>query len=189
MPVGACSVRVVRIAVALAAIAAVLVLASTAPATHRQNPPPILLVSKAGMQRAMQESYCVFSPSHDGEGGGLRVCGDTPDLPPRRLSVVRAGEVVTITLRGTTSISEGSASVRVLGKRRSIRRFPLPRPSTRWRVRLRPGAYEVEIFTRFETADGRSGDTSGSLGILVDRKRRLAIVPLSAARPTPELTG
>ena len=70
-----------------------------------------------------------------------------------------------------------------------MRSVPLSAPSTRWRVRLRPGAYEVEVFARFETADGRTGDTSGSLGILVDRKRRLAIVPLSAARPAPALAG
>jgi hypothetical protein len=146
-------------------------------------------VSKAGTQRAAQESFCVQWPPH-GETSGGGICADTDDLLPRRLSVVRPGEVVTIRLRGATSLSEGSAAVRVLGKERSIRRFPLRGPSTRWRVRLRPGAYEVEVSVgRFETSDGRVGDTGGSLGILVDRERKLRLVPLTAARPAPDLAG
>lgn len=147
-------------------------------ATHRQRPPPIILTTETDMQRATQESYCVSSPSHDGEGGGVTACGDTPDLLPRRLTIVRRGEVVTISFRGATSVADGQAAVRVLGRERFFRTFQLDGPRTRWRVRLSPGRYEVEVSGRFETADGRSGDTSGSLGLRVRR-----------AQPPAPLTG
>ena len=181
--------RRLLIALPAALLAATLVLAIPAPATHRKDPPPTVLVTKAGTQRAAQESSCVELFSHEDGTLVQSMCGDTPDLPPRRLSVVRPGEVVTIAFRGAIEISDGSAAVRLLGKRRSISRFELPAPRTRWRVRLRPGAYEVELFARFRTADGRGGDTSASLGLVVDRKRKLEIVPLSAARPPPAVTG
>lgn len=177
------------VALALASLAAALVVTATGFARHRQNPPPAVLISKAGTQRAAQETFCVFWPPHGGETNGGGICADSDDLPPRRLSVVRPREVVTIAFRGATQI-RGRGAVRLLGKERYVARFRVTAPRTRWRVRLRPGAYEVEVeVEEFRTADGHRGDTSVSLGLLVDRKRRLAIVPLSAARPTPELTG
>ena len=150
-------------------------------ATHLQRPPPIILTTKADTQRAAQESYCVTSTTHDGEGF-VGSCAVTVDLPPRRLSVVRRGAVVTISFRGATSITDGSAGVRVLGTQRFIRRFTLGGPRTRWRVRLRPGKYEIEVFGRFETADGRSGDTSGSLGLRVRRAQTPPLAGRASAR-------
>ncbi len=181
--------RRLRIALPLAVLAAAFTLAVPALSTHRKHPPPTVLVSKAGTQRAAQESSCVDLFSHDDGTLVESNCGDGPGLPPRRLSVVRPGEVVTIAFRGATEISDGSAAVRLLGKRRFLSRFELPAPRTRWRVTLRPGAYEVEVFARFQTADGRAGDTSASVGVLVDRKRKLAIVPVRAARLMPALPG
>ena len=181
---------VVRLCVlSISAVATFAFAAPPAAATHLQDPPPIVLASKAGKQRAAQESFCVTAPPDPGEERVVRRCIDTVDKPPRRLSVVRPREVVTISFVGTEEIRDGVARVRILGRKRFFHAFPLTEPSTRWRVRLRPGAYEIEVFARFRAADGRTGDTLGSLGLLVDRNRKLAIVPLSAARPTPELTG
>ena len=155
---------------------------ASALATHRKQPPPIILTTKADTQRAAQESYCVLSPAHDGESSGVGVCRASNDQRPRRLSIVRPREVVTISFRGAAFITDGSASVRVLGTQRSIRRFTLDRPATRWRVRLRPGKYEIQVFGRFGTADGRSGDTSGSLGLHVRRAQPPPLAGRSLAR-------
>ena len=161
-------------------------------AARAQRPPPILLESRAGVQRAVQESYCV---SEVRDTGGTGVCADTPDLRPRRLSVVRPGEVVSIALPGATIVRRdptchprcaAGAAVFRLGRRKTlVGRFRLSGERTRWLVRLRPGAYEVEVFVGlFRTSDGRSGDTSGSLGILVSRTQPRRIVP-APARPLP----
>ena len=172
-----------------------LALALALPAAARaQCPPPILLESRAGVQRAMQESYCVTKAD---DTGGVTLCADTLDLRPRRLSVVRPGEVVTIAVPGATIVHrdpschprcEASAAVYRLGGRKTlVARFRLSGERTGWPVRLRPGAYEVEVFVGlFRTMDGRSGSTSGSLGILVSRTRPRRVLP---APPTPALTG
>jgi hypothetical protein len=147
-------------------------------ATDLQRPPPIILTTKTDTQRAVQEGFCVLWPPHDGVTSGGGTCAYTDDLLPRRLSVVRRGALVTISFRGATSVTDAEAAVRVLGRERYIRSFPLTGPKTRWRVRLRPGKYEVEVFGRFETADGHYGSTSGSLGLHVRR-----------AKPPPPLAG
>ena len=141
-----------------------------------------MLSSQASVQRAVQESYCVQQVT---EEGGVGICADGPDRPPRRLSVVRPRERVAIVLRGATA-ARGTATVRPLGKERVVLRFRVREPRTRWRVRLRPRAYEVEIFARFETADGRTGDTSATAGILVSRHGKLRIVRGGGG---PALTG
>ena len=147
-------------------------------ATHALGPPPpIILTTKTDTQRAVQESYCVLAPKHDGEGF-RGFCADSFDEPPRRLSVVRRGAAVTISFRRATSVTDGQASVRVLGRERSFRRFALDGPKTRWRVRLRPGKYEIEVSGDFEMANGRFGGTRGSLGLHVRR-----------AQPPPSLAG
>ena len=131
------------------------------------------------------------------ETGGTGICADTLDLRPRRLSVVRPGEIVTVALPGATIVHrdptchprcEASAAVYRLGGRKTVvARFRLSGERTRWPVELRPGAYELEVFVGlFRTTDGRSGDTKGSLGILVSRTQPRRIVP---AAPGPALTG
>jgi hypothetical protein len=184
------SVRPPRLALLLP-----LTLALALPAAARaQRPPPILLESRAGVQRAVQESYCVSKVEAT---GGTGLCADTPDLRPRRLSVVRPGEAVTIRVPGARIVRrdpachprcEAGAAVFRLGRRKTpIARFRLEGERTRWPVRLGPGVYEVEVFVGlFRTSDGRSGDTSGSLGILVSRTEPRRIVPAPSA---PALTG
>ncbi len=97
---------------------------------------------------------------------------------------------MTIRFGRAVAVADAVASIRVLGRERSISSFRIPGPRKRWRVRLRPGAYEVEVFGRFHMPDGRTGDTSGSLGVLVARDRALRLLPLGAVQPPPpQLTG
>jgi hypothetical protein len=173
----------------LAAAAAVL-----PPAADAQRPPPILLESRAGLQRAVQESYCVFDPARR-----VGACVDTVDALPRRFSVVRPGERVAIVLRNSRVVlddprchprCEAGAVIHRLGTKRVVRTIPISSARTRWRLRLGPGAYELEVFIgNFAAADGRTGDTSGTLGLLVSRTRRLAILPASAVAPPRGLAG
>ena len=54
------------------------------------------------------------------------------------------------------------------GPDRAVADFELESASMSWAVELEPGAYELGVFAYFETEDGRSGDTYGVLGLLVD---------------------
>ena len=62
-----------------------------------------------------------------------------------------------------------------------------------WRIDLEPGAYELDVFALFELGDGLSGDTSGSLGLLVgggpkeyDYSGVVALDEILAVRPFGE---
>jgi hypothetical protein len=121
------------------------------------------------------------------EGGFVVGCGDTPDLLPRRLSVVRPGERVQIWLRdahvvrrsagcGPSGRCEAAVAVSRLGCRKTVARFDLKTNRTTWRARLAPGAYELEVFVGRFTTKSAGGDTSGSLGLLVDRNRPRDII-------------
>jgi len=57
------------------------------------------------------------------------------------------------------------------------------RPSFQWRVRLGPGKYQLEVFTRFHMPDGRYGDTVAGLGLYVDSEDPLRIIA-APKRPT-----
>ena len=148
--------------------------------------PPILMQSKAGTQRAMQESYCLSYVTQDGTF--VHGCADVFfDLPPRRLSVVRPGERVGIRLRdarillrssgcGLDGRCEAGIVVSRLGCRKIVARFDLKPRRTTWRARLAPGAYDLQVFVGRFTTDSARGDTSGSLGLLVDRNRPREII-------------
>jgi hypothetical protein len=146
------------------------------------RPPPIVLVSTAGKQEATRGSACVqYADPASGEGAGA--CSDVAGpLHPERISIVRRGETTLVIVAGA-STREGSVTVRPLGcADRQTLGFDLASGTdeTRWRVDLEPGAYQLDVFTRFETTDGRSGDVSGSLGILVGDSDARRIVPATA---------
>jgi hypothetical protein len=142
---------------------------SSEPVEEDQLPPQVVLLSRAGRQVGVQGSYCVTGPS-------TGTCADYVESgPPEELSVVRPGESVELVVE-TAQAAEGSASARVLWCEQEIATVPLTGPSTPWTVDLKPGSYELEVFATFE-AGATSGDTSVSLGLLVERRAPLAIVP------------
>jgi hypothetical protein len=72
--------------------------------------------------------------------------------------------------------AEGSVSVHRLGCDRRLSSFEVVGPTTEWTVDLEPGSYELEVFAVFETAS-TNGDTSASLGLLVDERAASEVVP------------
>ena len=136
-----------------------------------RKPPALELVSEAGRQRAAQGSYCVTDPD---VGVGQCVDYEAP-AGPEQVSVVRPGEVVTIAFAGADAVG-GTASVRRLGCDEELVSIPLE-PETRWEVELAPGAYEVAALAVTFEAGRASGDTSGSLGVVVDAAAPLEVRP------------
>jgi hypothetical protein len=154
------------------------------------RPPPIVLVSAAGKQEATRGSSCVqYADPASGEGAGA--CSDVAGpLHPDFISLVRRGDNTLVIVAGA-SAEGGSVTVRPLGCADQELVFDLAsgRDETRWRVDLEPGAYQLDVFTRFETTDGRSGDVSGSLGLLVGDSDARRTVPAKAGLavcPFPE---
>jgi hypothetical protein len=152
----------------------------TSTRADRQKPPPIVLVSDAGSQTAVPGSFCVqYTDEAAGESGGA--CADTLAITPAQLSTVRPAETVRIVLEDAEVTRSGSAAVHPLCRRKTLESIPLePGPETTWRVDLEPGRYQLDVFAYFESADGRYGDVSGSLGVLVDDSAPLEIVPAPA---------
>jgi hypothetical protein len=152
----------------------------TSTRADRQKPPPIVLVSDAGSQTAVPGSFCVqYTDEAAGESGGA--CADTPAITPAQMTTVRPGEVVRVVLEDAEITRSGSLAVHPLCRRKTVESIPLdPGPETTWRVDLEPGRYQLDVFAYFESADGRSGDVSGSLGVLVDDAAPLEIVPVPA---------
>lgn len=133
-----------------------------------------MLESAAGEQTAVPGSYCVSDPTR-----GVGACGDTEPLEPERMSVVRPGEQLALRLRDATTTS-GSITVSRLGcDAEPVREVPLTAGSeTRWAADLPPGAYRLDVSASFEEPDGRSGDVSGVLAILVDAAAPQKILPV-----------
>jgi hypothetical protein len=148
-----------------------------ADAEEPTKPPRIVLVSGAGRQAAVRGSYCVDDPAR-----GVGVCADIAPMTPEELSVVRPGETVAISLGGA-EVTSGGITIRTLAcEKRPADELELPPGETaRFPLDLPPGQYELLVFVTFEAADGRSGDVSGSLGLLVDERAPQEIVPLPDA--------
>jgi hypothetical protein len=139
------------------------------------EPPAIVLSSAAGKQTAVQESFCVTDPA-----AGTGICADTPDLDPEQVSIVGPGEEVSVAFADGGN-GELSLAARPLGcTDREL--APIDLVDGQWTVDLEPGAYELQAFATFGDATAPSGDTAGSLGLLVDPDREPAIV-----RAEPEL--
>jgi hypothetical protein len=120
---------------------------------------------------------------------------------PAELTVVRPGDEVSVTLDGASVVraenchSEtgksaciGEITIRPLGCERTTRVVPLTvGTGTRFALDVAPRAYEVDVFAYFAAEDHRTGDVSGSLGVLVDEQRRVEVVAASAEhRVCPE---
>lgn len=158
------------------------------PPTAATRPPDVLLVSRAGTQVGVVGSFCVDSPETY-----VGTCSDGLRPEAEQVSVVRPGETVTIALdraravraqgcfsRDTSCV--GEASVVPLGCRSTaIAGFSLDRaPETDWTVNLDPGAYELQVYVYFRAEDGRAGDVSVALGLLVDSGEEPAVVQAPA---------
>ena len=164
------------------------------------KPPPIVLNSEAGRQKAVFGSYCITSVSSNGEEGA-GICTDSAFPHPKELTVARPGESIRITIVGTHLVvpagctpASGCASAVTIyplgcGPDRAVADFELSKATTRWDVDLEPGAYELSVFAYFDDGAGTSGDVSGALGLLVDPDREPAIIPVDeslAVCPYPQ---
>jgi hypothetical protein len=185
----------ISFATAVAVIAAALGTAQQAHAALSLNldAPPLVMTSKAGRHVADQGSFCVDGTQRS---VGVSVCADVFELDVTRVSVVRPGEAVRIRLRGARIVHRSRlcgpsrrcpavVSVAALGCDEVIRRFRLRGSTTSWKVRLEPGAYQLDVFVgRFRARDGRTGRTSGSFGLFVDPAAKRDIV-----RPADDLNA
>ena len=142
--------------------------------------PPIFLESAAGRQEAVRGSACVhYTDEESGEGVGL--CTDMEEPEPEQLSTVRPGEEIRIVVEDAAV--EGQLVVRRPACEAAVAELPLgPGSATTWEVELESGEYELDVFVaRFDADDGRTGDLSGALGLLVDETAPLEVVPAPAS--------
>ncbi len=164
---------------------------SPEPPVEDQGPPDVLLESGAGRQVGVVGSHCV-----EDLAAGFGKCADGTRPEAKRASVVRPGETITLALDGARAVKAkgchsrdasciGEARVAPAGcKSVGVARVFLERgPETKWRADLEPGAYELQVFVYFEADDGRTGDVSAALGLVVhpDAERRIVPMPAAAA--------
>ena len=149
-----------------------LVLVASATAAATLQPPTVALKTIAGTQTGAQGSYCVRDST---EG----ICGDTVQPHPTLASIVRPGGRLALRPSegslSSVSVSIGALGCNGIGAHRRVR-FR----NGVWQVTApsRPGAYELQVFARFETETTR-GDTSMAFGLLVSRTKARRIVPAS----------
>jgi hypothetical protein len=85
-----------------------------------------------------------------------------------------------VLLAGAHVTGDGLVVIRPLGcANKEVGTFELPagEPGAVSRIDLDPGAYQLDVFARFASNDGRHGDLSGALGILVDPDQKRDILP------------
>lgn len=132
-------------------------------------PPPVFLVSEAGKQRAAQSSSCIqYTNLATGQDSGR--CSDVGGpVRPRAMTVVQPGDNVIVTIPVATLEKDSAITIRPLGcVDRETTKLDFPETGAlHWPVDLEPGAYELDVFALFDLGDGLSGDTSGTLGLLV----------------------
>jgi hypothetical protein len=127
------------------------------------KPPQIVLLSETGRQPVVQGSYCMT-----GEGQGL--CADAAgQLVPNAVTVVQPGDSVKVDVPRTTLRGGSQITVRPLGCfDQEVKALDLPaNGELEWAVDLDPGAYQLDVFVVFKTDDGLTGDSSGTLGLVV----------------------
>lgn len=133
------------------------------------EPPPIFLVGAGGKQRAAPGSACIeYTNEASGESSGQ--CRDVAGpVRPKAMTVVQPGDNVIVTIPGASLEKESAITIRPLGcVDEETQKLDLPDPGELdWEVDLEPGAYQLDVFALFDLGDGVSGDTSGTLGLLV----------------------
>jgi hypothetical protein len=148
------------------------------------KPPPILLLSEVGKQKAVYGSYCVdFVDEATGQGQG--VCSDAAGSPiPARITSIAAGDGVTFVLEDAVARA-GKVTIRPLGcddQRTAELEFEPGTGRLEWDVDLDPGAYQLDVFAPFEAKDGRTGDVSGTLGLTVAGAKKWDALGVSGVR-------
>ncbi|HYY33075.1 MAG TPA: hypothetical protein VE693_05755 [Gaiellaceae bacterium] len=164
-----------------------------APDDSKARPPPIILISQAGKQLATPGSSCVQYTDPD-TSQGMGVCSDMAGpLHPDQLSIIHAGEPLLVVLGGAFVTGEGTVSVNFLGcPEKNLRELALTNGMSETHFRLidlEPGAYQLDVFARFGTNDGRQGDLSGTLGLLIDPDRAPEIIPTRAGLAVCPFSG
>jgi hypothetical protein len=142
---------------------------TTAVDESKLEPPPILLLSDVEKQKAVQGSYCVDYVD-EATGHGQGICSDAaPPFPESVTSVARGDRVTFVVLDAMVEL-DSIVTVRPLGcidQETARIRFEPGTGELQWDVDLDPGAYQLDVFARFEARDGRTGDVSGVLGLTV----------------------
>jgi len=161
------------------------------------RPPPIVLDSRYGEQRAVQGSYCVdYVDIASGQGQGA--CSDSGSVHPKAVTSVAGGDEVTFAFPGAEIVSSsgcnsddpqeciGTVTVRPLGcEGRAVATVPLAvGPLTRWTVDLEWGAYQLDVFAYFESDEGATGDVSGTLGLTVAGPKKWDALGVGAVKPS-----
>jgi hypothetical protein len=136
-------------------------------------PPPISLTSVAGRQGAVQGSFC----TKDRRFGHPSICADTIFPDAKRLSVVRPGEALRLSMRGAAGFD---VDIGRRGCRTVLRRLHVGHDG-RFRAPLGADVYQLTVYVSHFRAGRLSGDSSAGLGLWVDRSKRRAIVDARSA--------
>jgi len=130
-------------------------------------------------------------------------CGDSGPIHPQQLTVVRPGDEVTFSLENATIGSPegchasdeqgciGIVTVRPLGcERKAVSTIPLEKGrETHWKVGLEAGSYQLDLFAYFKADDGRTGDVSGTFGLMVQPGGEPKIQPVDPRQASCQFSG
>jgi hypothetical protein len=166
------------------------------PVATSARPPTPFLTSPAGRQEAVVGSYCVEGQMESG-------CGDSGPIHPTELSVAHPGDELTFSLESASVVRAegchgsdeqgciGSVTVRPLGcERKAVSTIPLEKGrETHWTVGLDAGPYQLDLFAYFRADDGRTGDVSGTFGLLVQPGGDLKIQPVDPQQAACPFSG
>lgn len=145
-----------------------------APHPGPRAPPPIVLASRAGRQMGVLLRYSIETDT-----GGYGA--EAPPAHPARVTIVRPGEEVSISMRAGGP-TQRLVVVRRLGcEQPALASVVLDAGTPRWRAPRRPGAYELEVTVPyFKPKRDATGSATWVLGLLVDATRTPAVVRASS---------
>jgi hypothetical protein len=154
------------------------------------KPPPILLLYQGQEQEAVSGSYCVDDVDEQtGQASGI--CADSAaPIFPDAVTSVAFGDRVLFVLPKAVFKPDSLVTVRPLGCTDQVVEEIALEPGTGkhpWKVELDHGAYQLDVFARFEADDGRSGDVSGSLGLTVAGPKKWDALGVRDIHPAMEV--